>query len=178
MAPVPRADSARRPAASPAPILALTAALTLALPGCALPPPPGAPAAAWRERLGEPAAVHPLPGGGARWEYPGGPWGRTTWMIDLDASGRVLRAEQVLTLPGLTAFQQRADGLSREAVRREIGRPGQARRVGLGAGHEVWSWRYETNDCLWFEAEFDAAGRVRASGFAIDPECDGGADRE
>jgi hypothetical protein len=156
--------------------LLLTAAALVA--GCAsLPPAPGAPAAAWRERWGEPGAVHRLPDGGVRWEYASGPWGRSTWMLDLDPAGRLVAARQVLTAPALAAFQQQADGLARDAVRAAIGRPGETRRVGLGAGREVWSWRYETNDCLWFEAEFDDGGRVQATGFAIDPACDAG-DRE
>jgi hypothetical protein len=148
------------------------------LAGCATPPvPPGATLAEVRRAWGEPGATHTLPGGGVALEYATGPWGRTTWMVRGDAAGRVTSAQQVLTEPGLAAFQAGAEGLDPAAVRLALGRPGEVRRLPRQRA-EVWAWRYVTNDCLWFEVEFDAQRRVRASGFATDPACDGGNDRE
>ena len=44
-------------------------------------------------------------------------------------------------------------------------------------GGEVWSWRYPTNDCLWFQVSVGADGRVRDGIFNIDPRCDAPSDK-
>jgi hypothetical protein len=106
-------------------------------------------------------------------EYATGPWGRTTWMVEVDAAGRVIAARQVLTLASLSAFQQAAPGMAADEVLRTLGRPAERQRLAR-IGGEIWSWRYETNECLWFQATVGGDGRVRDSGFAIDPACDGG----
>jgi hypothetical protein len=63
-------------------------------------------------------------------------------------------------------------GMNRAAVLRELGTPGERQGVGW-LGREVWSWRYPTNDCLWFQMTVDvAADRVHDAGYGIDPRCD------
>lgn len=119
------------------------------------------------QRLGVPTGRHALPDGGTRLEFATGPFGRHTWMLDLDAQGRVARSEQVL---GEQQFSQVRDGMTRDELLRLIGRPGETRHGGR-AGGEVWNWRFPTNDCLWFELGM-IDGRVRAPGYAIDPRCD------
>jgi hypothetical protein len=149
----------------------------LALAGCASPPPiPGDSAPTLQARWGAPTATYADPAGGegARLlEYASGPYGRTTWMVAVDAAGRVLGAQQVLTEASFLAFQQAAPGLTRDGVLRLLGRPGERQRLARVHG-EIWSWRYPTNDCLWFQATLDAEGRVLGSGYATDPACDGG----
>jgi hypothetical protein len=90
--------------------------------------------------------------------------------VDVDATGRVLAARQVLTEAELSAVMARTD-LDAAALLRWIGRPAE-RRPGGRMGGELWSWRYLTNDCLWFQSSIAADGRVTGSGFAIDPACD------
>jgi hypothetical protein len=124
--------------------------------------------AAW----GQPTARYALPGG-ERLEYASGPFGRTTWMIDLDANGRVLKAAQVLDPAHLAEVQARATGMSRDELLRTLGTPGE-RRHGGWMGGEVWSWRYPTHDCLWFQVSLDDAAKVLGAGHGIDPRCDAG----
>jgi hypothetical protein len=123
------------------------------------------------QQLGSPTGRHTLPDGGTRLEYATGPFGRHTWMLDIDAQGRVARSEQVL---GEQRFAQVREGMTRDELLRLIGRPGETRHGGR-AGGEVWNWRYPTNDCLWFELGM-IDGRVRAPGYAIDPRCDAPSD--
>jgi hypothetical protein len=40
-------------------------------------------------------------------------------------------------------------------------------------GKETWSWRYPTNDCLWFRVTLGSDGRTLGGGGHMpDPACD------
>lgn len=105
--------------------LSVSLAAVALLAACATPSdvPPGLGEAQVIARYGSPDAVHPLPGGGRRLEYTMGPYQQTTWMVDLDASGRSLGSRQVRTLD---RFMQLRNGVdTAEHVRREFGTPWQ-----------------------------------------------------
>jgi hypothetical protein len=153
--------------------LGVTAAATaLWLAGCAnlAPPPPGSSQAELLQRWGSPTARYGLPDGATRLEYASGPYGRTTWMVDVDRDGRVLQSRQVLNEAEFLRVQSDTT-LTREGLLRWLGTPGE-RRHGGWQGGEVWSWRYPTNDCLWFQSSIAADGRVTGSAYGIDPRCD------
>jgi hypothetical protein len=138
-------------------------------------PLPGQTVTELRAGLGEPTAVYTLADGTRRLEYATGPYGRTTWMADLDASGRVRSARQVLTEAHFLELQARAPDMGREELLHTLGRPGEVHKLARGRG-EYWAWRYPTFDCLWFTVTVSAEGRVRDSGFGVDPVCDTPAD--
>lgn len=155
-----------------APLSAVFSAVLLAA-GCAM---PAVNAGDTREtvlaRWGAPTARYSLPAGAERLEYASGPFGRMTWMIDIDAGGRAVGAKQVLNEAHFAAFQGRAPGMTRAALLRDLGTPGERQGVGR-FGEELWSWRYPTNDCLWFQVVLDpAADKVVSAGYNIDPRCD------
>ena len=155
----------------------LVAALLLS--GCATPPPaPGTARDAVLQSWGAPTSRYTLPDGATRLEYATGPYGRMTWMIDLDAGGRVTQARQVLNEAEFMQVQIAAGsgGLTREELLRWIGRPGE-RQGGGRAGGEVWSWRYPTNDCLWFRASVPDGGVVTSAAYSSDPQCDAAGER-
>lgn len=121
-----------------------------------------------RQHMGEPTGRHALPGGATRLEYARGPMGRHTYMIDLDAQGRLLQWEQVLDAWN---FAQLSPGLPKAEVLRRVGRPAQTMRV--HSGNEVWSWRHANYNCLWFQVEITPAGQVQSgASLGLDPECD------
>lgn len=128
-------------------------------------------------QLGPPTARYVLPAGQTRLEFARGPFGRHTWMVDLDAGGRSVRHEQVLNEARFAAFQQQAPGMSREELLRTLGTPGE-RRHGGRMGGELWSWRYPTNDCLLFEVLVGDDRRVVSGGYNIDLRCDARGDRD
>lgn len=145
---------------------------TLWLAGCASPTPPqaGNTQAEVLQRWGAPTARYSLPEGVVRLEYASGPYGRTTWMIDVDRDGRVLQSRQVLNEAEFLRVQSDTT-LTREGLLRWLGTPGE-RKHGGWQGGEVWSWRYPTNDCLWFQSSIATDGRVTGSAYGIDPRCD------
>lgn len=153
--------------------------MTLALAACALPQQlrTGQSEAEVRQRFGEPTGRHALGGGLTRLEFATGPMGRDTWMVDLDAGGRVAAWHNALEEWRLHALQQRlvqAPALMRDELLRTLGRPGERGGGGWLDGGELWTWRYPTNDCLLFQATLAADGRVRDAGFNIDPRCEAG----
>jgi len=147
----------------------------LVLAGCVTPPTPtpGTTAGDMARQWGKPTATYALDAGAQRLEYASGPYGRTTWMVDVDATGRVTQARQVLTEAEFLRLQS-APGLTRDRLLRWIGTPGERR--GARGGGETWSWRYPTNDCLWFQASLDADGQVLGAAFGTDPLCDAPSD--
>lgn len=174
----PRALAAcrgRSPAAAwPAGRAALAVAVLALCAACAIPQPQqlraGQTEAEMLALMGAPTGRYPLADGAQRVEFARGPAGRVTWMVDLDASGRVLQVEQVLDA---RHFAQVQDGMPRDDLLRLLGRPAEVQRE--WQRRETWSWRYETNDCLWFRVTLDADGRVRGGGaHMFDPACDAG----
>ena len=150
-------------------------ALAAGLAGCAnfsqAPMPPGSTDNDAMQRFGRPTGVYPMPDGTRRLEYATGPFGRTTWMVDVDAAGRITASRQVLNESNFADFQRRSPGMTRDELLRELGRPGESRGYGFERG-QIWTWRYPTNDCLLFEAAIGGDGRVRDSGYNVDPRCD------
>jgi hypothetical protein len=122
------------------------------------------------QAMGTPTALYALPGGAQRIEYARGPFGRQTWMVDVDAGGRVSAWSQVLTEANFNALPH---GITRDELLLRLGTPGERHRIGWQQ-RDLWAWRYPTNDCLWFTASLDAEQRVVDSGYGIDPRCDAG----
>jgi hypothetical protein len=122
------------------------------------------------DAMGQPTGRYLLDGGAQRLEFARGPSGRVTWMVDLDAAGRVTQYAQVLE-PG--HFARVVDGMPEDELLRLLGRP--ADRQGEWQDRETWSWRYETNDCLWARVTLGADRRVQGgTAILFDPACDAG----
>jgi outer membrane protein assembly factor BamE (lipoprotein component of BamABCDE complex) len=122
--------------------------------------------------MGPPTATYAMPGGHERLEYNRMPFGRKTYMIDLDASGRVARWEQVLDEQH---FQQVVPGMHRADVLRLIGPPTYTGQYHLPRPGITWLYRYEAiPKCQLFEVAFDAAaGTVISGDYPPDPACPG-----
>ena len=120
-----------------------------------------------RARMGEPTGRYALPDGGSKVEYARGPMGKHTYMIDVDAAGRVRGWEQVLTEPRFDAV---AIAEPQAEVRQQLGRPSETRVGWRGVG-QVWSYRYESLFCRWFQVWL-VEGRVREAAYATDPMCE------
>jgi hypothetical protein len=118
--------------------------------------------------MGSPSGRYPLPDGAQRVEYAKGPLGRVTFMFDIDSSGRIKTAEQVLTRQ---QFGKIRPNMSKDEVQMILGRPGERQREYMNK--ETWSWRYETYECLWAQVTFSPAGRaMEGISYQADPRCD------
>jgi hypothetical protein len=165
-----RASSARSP--NPRASSARSSFSALLLAGCASYGPgdltPGTSEAALRARMGEPTDVLPRAGGARSLEYARGPFGKQTYRVDLDGTGRVIGWRQLLDERN---FEALPIGATPAEVRERLGRPSQARVGWRGVG-EVWSYRYEwVSLCRWFQVWL-VDGRVREAAYATDPSCD------
>jgi hypothetical protein len=125
--------------------------------------------------IGRPTGRYPGPKGQTRVEFATGPYGRVTWMLDLDAAGRVIEPpQQVLDEYYFGWVQQNHPGHRTDWLLYNLGRPAEVMRLGW-LGGQVWSWRYPTNDCLWFQVTVNDDGTLRdGGGYGIDPRCDPG----
>ena len=128
---------------------------------------PGSSEADLRARMGEPSGRHTLPGGASKLEFARGPMGKHTYMVELDADGRVRGWQQVLTEANFDALPIAAP---RAEVRQQLGRPSESRVGWRGVG-EVWSYRFESPFCRWFQVWL-VDERVREASYAIDPMCE------
>lgn len=125
-----------------------------------------------RQRLGAPEAVWEAAGGARIFEYNRQPNGHENYHITLEADGRLLRIEQVLTP---ARFAQVLPGMAMEDVRRLLGRPMKTTTYPLTQEtHHDWRWRDGPNqsDSKVFTVIFDTDLRVRTTQSVRDPDLD------
>jgi hypothetical protein len=106
--------------------------------------------------------------GGERIEYARGPYGKHTYMLDMDARGHLVRWQQVLSEDRFNALKV---GASRDDVLRTLGHPSET-SVLPRQRTTLWSYRYETPFCQWFQVGIDAGGKVVDTGYGPDPMCE------
>jgi hypothetical protein len=117
--------------------------------------------------MGVPTGRYELPQGGTRLEYARGPMGKHTYMVDLDASGRVTRFDQVLTE---RHFMTIRPGITTAELLAEFGTPSDRRVVGWHEKTDVWSYRYDSWDCSWYQVSV-RDGLVKEASPGPDPLC-------
>jgi hypothetical protein len=129
---------------------------------------PGASVDEVQRTLGAPTGRHAGPAG-ERLEYARGPYGRHTYMLAFGPDGKLLGWEQVLTE---SRFDRLRAGLSREELLAAVGHPSEISRLPRQR-QDLWSYRYETPFCRWFQVSLDASGKVADTGYGPDPLCNG-----
>ncbi|TMG94576.1 MAG: outer membrane protein assembly factor BamE [Betaproteobacteria bacterium] len=121
---------------------------------------PGDSAPTVEARVGPPGTVWKNADGSEAWEYPMGPTGVQTFMIDIGPDRAVRAVRQVLTEE---YFAKVVAGMSREDVRRLLGRPKEVWYF-PARDEEVWTWRYLEVNYRFFNVLFDrASGTVRTT---------------
>lgn len=109
--------------------------------------------------------------------------GRTRRRVTWAAGGRSRRIElatAAVIKSGNMRAQVRSPGdaftfveldRSDHTDRRRLGRPGEVQVLGRSRG-VVWSYRYESAVCQWFQVELTREQTVRSAGYGRPPECD------
>ena len=119
-------------------------------------------------RMGKPRDVVKAPDGGIVWQYPTGPLGQTTYMVDFGPDQRVRRVYQALTLE---QFAKIVPGTTtQDDIRLLLGPPGQTMSFPR-MNEVVWSYHYQASasDNRIFNVNFDAGTRtVRSTGDQVD----------
>lgn len=118
--------------------IAVVALLALTLAGCAAfqPPPPYTSEAEALADRGEPTARWSNDDGTTVLEYSTQPYGTTCLMVEVDATGMVLRQWDALADENLAKVQK---GMTRDEVRRMLGLYRSIQHFAL-SGEEVWDW--------------------------------------
>ncbi|HTR05403.1 MAG TPA: hypothetical protein VMJ11_01800 [Paraburkholderia sp.] len=112
-----------------------------------------------REQMGNPETERVFDDGSRRLEYPRGPQGLKTWMIDIGPNGRLVAITQALTAEN---FAKIRIGMSEDEVRRLLGKPGQVAGYRLKK-ETVWSWKWLEGGVTlegYFNVHFGPDGRV------------------
>jgi hypothetical protein len=105
--------------------------------------------------MGEPAAQWTAPDRSEQLSFPRGPAGYHSYMVDLDADGRLQDIRDVM---GEVHFRRISPGMTESDVLRAIGPPVPAWTSYFPARRErVWEWRYcnEFNEAARFDVLFD-----------------------
>jgi hypothetical protein len=129
--------------------------------------PAGTPIAEARASFLGPTGEYPLPNGGTRLEFARGAFGKQTFMLDFDASGRLVTSQQVLTEANFASIDP---GLPAQEVRMRLGRPAEVFNVPWQR-LQVWNYRYWPGDCVWYQVSIGPDGRVTESNYGTDPAC-------
>ncbi|TMH74726.1 MAG: hypothetical protein E6H51_08990 [Betaproteobacteria bacterium] len=111
-------------------------------------------------RVGAPGTVWENADGSEAWEYPMGPSGVQTFMIDIGPDRAVRAVRQVLREE---YFSKVVAGMPREDVRRLLGRPKEVWYF-PARDEETWTWRYLEVNYRFFNVLFDrTSGTVRTT---------------
>ena len=115
-------------------------------------------AAEVKRAMGEPTFEWKQSDGTVTWEYPRGPSGSVTYMVDMRADGVLKEIRQVLKEE---YFAKIRPGLSQDEVRRIIGKPADTMTFPLKK-EEVWSWKFEqgSGEKWQFHVHYDLGGKV------------------
>jgi hypothetical protein len=148
-------------------LIVATAACSYLRPPASLPP--GTSIAEARQTLGA-GDEYPLANGGTRLSFPRG---KDTYMLDFDASGRLVQSQQVLNAQTFATIQP---GMPQGEVLTRLGRPAFIFPVGYQK-LQVLNYRFGglEGDCMVFQVSIsNATGNVTEAGTGADPRCSTG----
>ncbi|HDR9483481.1 lipoprotein [Burkholderia aenigmatica] len=108
---------------------------------------------------GKPEMVRQNEDGSQRYEYPRGPFGTSTYMLDFGPDGRLMSITQALSAENIAKV---VPGMTKDDVRQLLGKPTSVSQYAL-SHEEVWSWHWAeggvSGDAM-FNAHFSPDGIV------------------
>jgi outer membrane protein assembly factor BamE (lipoprotein component of BamABCDE complex) len=122
-------------------------------------------------KMGKPTMIWEEKDGSALYEYPRGPEGHQTYMVKIAADGKYQGMDNILNEGN---FNKVAAGMTRDDIRRQLGRPTETTMVQLKK-EEMWTWKYMRNnsESRRFHVMMDAEGKVVRTEYSDDPKKQG-----
>jgi hypothetical protein len=120
-----------------------------------------------RRMMGGPDTIREREDGSKVYEYPRGPEGAQTWMVEIGPDGRYQGMSDALSEANLARVRP---GMSRDEVRRLLGRPGETGRQ-AGVSGTVLTWRVQAGPGVteMFHVQLGPDGRVAKVDRSPDP---------
>ncbi len=111
-----------------------------------------------RQVMGPPTQEWREADGSQTWEYPRTPEGIVNYMVDFSPDKKLRAIRQVLSEE---YFARVKPGMTREQIRRLLGKPAHERYFQLKKEH-VWDWKIksESGTDTYFNVSFDENGQV------------------
>ncbi len=122
-----------------------------------------------RKLMGKPEMIWEDERGARVLEYPRGPEGTQTYMVQIAPDGHYQGMANALTEAN---FEKVRPGMSRDDVRRLLGKPTEIVRFDLKR-EEVWAWKYvgDHGQPHFFDVHFDVGdSRVKSVNRTLDPK--------
>ena len=117
--------------------------------------------------MGKPEMIWEEKDGSFKYEYPRGPAGTETFMVDVSADGKYLGMNNILTEAN---FARIKPGMNRDDVRRMLGKPTETAKFPLKQ-EETWSWKFKgtPTPVRRFHVNMDFMGVVKSTDQSDDP---------
>lgn len=112
-----------------------------------------------REQMGKPETERTFADGAKRLEYPRGPQGLATYMVDIAPDGKLSALTQALTADN---FARIRCGMTQDEVRQVLGKPAEVAVYRLKP-ETVWSWKWQEGGPTgeaFFNVHFDKSAVV------------------
>lgn len=120
-----------------------------------------------RQQFGDPVTITEGADGSKTMEYPRQPEGSTNYLITIGADGRMSALRQLLTP---ATFAKVRPGLTKDEVRRMLGKPAKTQRFALKPDEEIWDWRFLDGGVpKMFSVTFGGDARVITTAVGNDP---------
>lgn len=144
-------------------VLALFSSFLVVLAGCAVTP--GMTRDEVLSARGKPTAERDR-AGVHRLQYSTQPMGQSVLMVDMDASGKVQQAREVMNLQAFSEIDL-SGSTTRDDILWAFGRPAQVDHVMSWTG-DIWAYRWRDIQDMWFWVYFDPQGVVRRTQQGMD----------
>lgn len=120
-----------------------------------------------RQIMGKPDLEWRDPDGSRVWEYPRTPEGMVNYMVVIGPNNLLREVQQVLTEDN---FRQIVPGMSKDEVRRVLGRPAHQRYFPMKK-ETVWDWKTKTEPGMdwFFNVHFNQDGAVTRTSSNFEP---------
>ena len=120
-----------------------------------------------RRQFGDPVTITEKADGSKIMEYPRQPEGSSNYLITIGADGKMSALRQLLSPANFAKVQP---GLSRDEVRKLLGKPAKTQRFALKPDEEIWDWRFiESGVPKVFSVTFGGDAKVLSSTVGNDP---------